>query len=165
MGISDAPVTIEAATSDDLVLCARLICSVAGGRVHDRARSLGSYLGESNRCLLVARRDGHVVGYAKAEPHDLPVGEPQMAPSGIYLGGIVVEPAARRCGIATAMTVARMTWAAERASEVWYVTSSTNSASLDLHRQLGFVEVMRHVQFPGLAFTGGHGVLCRASLA
>ena len=57
-----------------------------------------------------------------------------------------------------------MGWAAERAEEMWYFTNAGNRASLRLHEALGFAEVTRDFVFPGVTFTGGVGVLCRAKL-
>jgi len=45
--------------------------------------------------------------------------------------------------------------------EIWYFT---NAASLLLHYRLGFREVTRDFTYPGVTFTGGVGVLCRACL-
>lgn len=92
-----------------------------------------------------------------AEPADL-------APAGHYLGGVTVEPAWRRRGIALALTDARLRWIAERADEAFYVVNATNLASIDLHRRWGFVEVARGPTFAGVPFDGGLGLLMRTDV-
>jgi hypothetical protein len=48
------------------------------------------------------------------------------------------------------------------ADEVWYFTSAINSASIAMHARLGFTEVTRDFEFPGVTFTSGQGILFRA---
>jgi hypothetical protein len=57
-----------------------------------------------------------------------------------------------------------MAWTAERATEIWFFANAANRASLLLHHGLGFREVTRDFTYPGVTFTGGTGVLCRAWL-
>jgi len=59
------------------------------------------------------------------------------------LSGVLVDPAWRARGIATALTRARLRWAFARTSTVFYVTGADNAASLHLHAALGFQEIKR----------------------
>jgi ribosomal protein S18 acetylase RimI-like enzyme len=87
-----------------------------------------------------------------------------IAPAGYYLAGLLVAPAYRRRGIGERLTRARMAWVALRGTETWFFANAANRASLLLHQGLGFREVTRDFTYPGVTFTGGVGVLCRASL-
>ncbi|WP_406280470.1 GNAT family N-acetyltransferase [Embleya sp. NBC_00896] len=86
------------------------------------------------------------------------------APAGYYLGGVVVAPEARRSGLATRLTAARLAWIAERAPEAWYFTNARNDVSLRLHEPFGFHEETREFTIPGVEFAGGVGVLAHAVL-
>ena len=88
---------------------------------------------------------------------------PDAAPSGLYLGGVVVDPALRRRGIGGALTRARMRAAFAEEPEVLYFANVGNHASIAMHRALGFREVTRAVRVPANGFTGGVGIPFRAS--
>ncbi|AQP51342.1 GNAT family N-acetyltransferase [Tessaracoccus flavescens] len=87
-----------------------------------------------DRCSLVAiEGDGALIGVAKTHLH---VDDDPPAPAGHYLGGIVVDPAWRRRGVGTALTLARLDWVSQRAAAVYYFTNVRNAASLALHARL-----------------------------
>ncbi|MGA5729815.1 GNAT family N-acetyltransferase [Streptomyces seoulensis] len=91
------------------------------------------------------------------------IGEAREAPSGAYLGGIVVDPTRRRANVGTALTVARMRWVFGGPDEqLFYVANTRNRASVALHARLGFCEITRDFWYPGVRFDGGVGVLFRA---
>ncbi|MBM9510091.1 GNAT family N-acetyltransferase [Streptomyces sp. KK5PA1] len=89
---------------------------------------------------------------------------PDAAPDGFYLSGLVVAPGHRHQGVGTALVRARLAWVARRAPYAWYFANARNVASLRLHAELGFVEVTRDFSYPGVEFSGGVGVLCRADV-
>lgn len=157
-------IVIEAAQAFDVPACAELACSYSGGQVHERAAALAHCLTEASKCLFVARLDGTVVGYGKADYFVPPPGASStIAPEGYYLGGVVVVDAMRRRGVGEAITRARMKWAFERAPELWYFANARNRVSLEMHAKLGFVEVTRDFEYPGATFVGEIGVLCNAN--
>jgi GNAT superfamily N-acetyltransferase len=115
--------------------------------------------------LLVAVASGGVVGFARAARWRHPPDPgPSALPQGWYLLGVVVVDAWRRRGIGRALTERRLDWIAERASAAYYFTNARNRPSLDLHAELGFVELTTDFTAPGVSFDGGEGVLCRADL-
>jgi ribosomal protein S18 acetylase RimI-like enzyme len=121
----------------------------------------------AERELLVAvvTATGTLAGYGRIARFDPPPDAPaNVAPAGWYLGGLLVAGAHRRQGIGSALTRARLEWISARSDEAWYFSNARNVASLALHERLGFVEVTRDFVFPGVGFTGGVGVLCRAAL-
>lgn len=155
-----AAVRVRAAIADDVEIIARV--QEAAGRTAHRdgwQRAIAS----EDRCLLVAEEvgSGTVLGWAQTHHHT----EPQdAAPRGHYLGGVTVDPAWRRQGVAAALTDARMRWIADRADEAFYVVNPANRASIDLHRRWAFEEVLRADRLTGVEFTGGIGILMRAAL-
>lgn len=117
-------------------------------------------------CVLVAgcssqTGDPIIVGWAQTYLHAAAV---DAAPTGHYLGGVTVDPSWRRRGVALALTEARVQWIADRADEVFYVVNPRNLASIELHRRWSFEEVMRSARLTGVEFSGGVGILMRASL-
>jgi ribosomal protein S18 acetylase RimI-like enzyme len=115
--------------------------------------------------LVVAEAGQAIVGYGRARLFErAPDAAADTVPHGFYLTGVFVLPEQRRRGIARALTQARLDWIGERADEAWYFTNARNTASIDLHRRLGFEEVTRRFSFPGLTFDGGEGILFRLGL-
>jgi ribosomal protein S18 acetylase RimI-like enzyme len=115
---------------------------------------------------LVAEVAGMVAGfgkcaYCKPPPEDALA---NAAPDGWYLTGVIVAPQFRRRRIGHQLTQARLQWLARRTSKVYYVASAQNRVTIELHRQLGFVEVTRDFSFPKVTFTGGVGILFEMDL-
>jgi ribosomal protein S18 acetylase RimI-like enzyme len=114
--------------------------------------------------LLVADHSGDLVGYGRAAL----VAKPQQAgfehvPAGWYLTGVIVDERFRRRGIGELLTRERLTWILRRSDEAYFFANSLNIASIELHRRLGFEEVVRDFSFPGVTFVGkGVGILYRA---
>ena len=54
-------------------------------------------------------------------------------------------------------------FAREQGHRAYFVVNAANRASIDLHRELGFTEVTRDFDFPGITFTGGEGALFTAN--
>ena len=114
------------------------------------------------RLLLVAEVAGRVGAFAQT--HHLDEHALDRSPAGFYLTGVTVLQEFRRAGLACDLTVARLTWIAERAEEAWYFAAAENAASIRLHDEQGFVEVLRAPRIHGVNFAGGEGVLYRADL-
>lgn len=136
----------------------------------DAVRELSRRLGRSSEpsgfapgaCLLAAKdRNGMLLGWAKAQFWD-----PQdpVAPAGYYLGGVEVDPAWQRRGVARSLGLARLRWVVQRADTAWCVVNARNTASLALQRSLGFTVAARAPGFGTVAFGGGEGLLLRRGL-
>ena len=99
--------------------------------------------------LLGAFDHASMIGYARvayfARGDDAAI---NCAPSGWYLLGVVVHPKWDRQGLAMRLTTGRLTWAAARSSEIFYVAKPDNVASIAMHRKLGFQEVACDVSIP-----------------
>lgn len=107
-----------------------------------------------------------VIGFGRAglvDPDAL-VGA-RGVPPGWYLLGLVVVDDWRRRGVGLELTRRRLEVLAQRTEVAYYVANAANRASLDLHARLGFAELSRAFDWPGMSFEGGAGVLCRADLA
>jgi ribosomal protein S18 acetylase RimI-like enzyme len=157
---------IRPGTLADIPAVADLVMLHSGGARTDWEARLREGLIEPERCLLVAE-EHRIVGYGRVHrfqaPPDAAV---NVAPNGYYLSGLVVAATHRGRGIGAALTQARLSWIAERATEAWYFANARNQRSLRLHQRLGFEEITRDFVFPGVSFEGGVGVLsCATSLA
>jgi len=99
-------------------------------------------MADDSRQMFVAKADGQVIAYgrvARLSADEAASG----APAGCYLSGVLVDPAWRQRGVATALTRARLRWIFARADEAFYVAGADNTASLHLHAALGFQEMKR----------------------
>jgi GNAT superfamily N-acetyltransferase len=92
--------------------------------------------------MFVAKAKGQVVAHARVAELAADEAAPGT-PAGCYLSGILVDPAWRRRGIATALTRARLRWVFNRTDEAFCVIGADNIASLRLHAALGFQEIKR----------------------
>jgi ribosomal protein S18 acetylase RimI-like enzyme len=158
--------SIREGAEADLEDCASLALRAepARGNVEWRESFRGD-LESPARLLVVAESGGAVVGYGRARLFEpAPDAPADTVPAGYYLSGLFVLPEQRACGIATALTRARLDWIGERAAEAWYFANARNTISIELHRKLGFEEISRRFSFPGLTFDGGEGILFRRSL-
>ena len=119
----------------------------------------------TDRLLLVATVGDELAGFARAARWQRPLKAPDnTAPAGWYLLGVVVRDRWRRHGIALELTRQRLEWIRERADEAFYFSNARNRVSIDLHEQLGFVELTRDFDFPDASFAEGEGILFRVDL-
>jgi ribosomal protein S18 acetylase RimI-like enzyme len=160
---SRAEVLVRSAVPGDVPAYAAVLAAYDGrpDAVHrDRLRRR---LRARAGAVLVAEAGGSFAGAGRVawlEP-----GGHRPPPPGYYLVGLIVDSARRRAGVGEALTRARMEWTLTRAEAVWYFANASNQASLDLHARLGFEEVTRDFEVPGVSFEGGVGVLARATAA
>ena len=154
-----AEAIIREAHEADLPGCAILAQRRDGGDQDVWESALGADLRAADRLLLVAISAGRPVGYASVGRQSYVRTGGRSVPDGWFLTGLVVDPLHRRGGIGRRLTQARLQWLDGRTNKVWYFASAMNRASLELHRKLGFHEVTRDFVIPGVAFSGGVGIL------
>ena len=156
-------VIVRMATARDVAPCVALAAKASGRGVREWRTRLRDDLERADRLLLVAQAGPDLVGYGRArrfEPGRDAASD--VAPAGHYLLGLFVEPELRRRGIARALTEMRLAWIKRRAARAWFFTNAQNTASIELHRPFGFVEVTRAFSFPRVTFEGDVGILYRA---
>lgn len=161
-GVPLDDVVLRVATEDDLVACGELVARREGSDADAVTERLRHVHDDRDQVVMVADLHGEVVGYARASRLTPVADGGSNAPDGWYLSGLVVAPEYRRRGIGRSLTEARCEWVWERADAVHYVVSGSNRASQDMHASLGFREVTRDFSVPGVVFSHGGGVLCRA---
>ncbi len=131
-------------------------------RMADRVaqdKAVGSlFIAESKSGQLLAF--GAIEKLAFAEAGASESDGPALVPDGWYLTGVVVTPSARRAGIATALTLARVA-NHSAVSPLRFVVNANNRASIALHDALGFEFESQDFTMPGVTFTGGKGHLFR----
>lgn len=151
-----APFTIRVARSGDAPAVADLYQDREGVSADDAFLWVKRMLAKRSMFAVAEVADA-VVGYGLAvwlEPDD--------APAGFYLGGVVVSPEFRRMGIGRALTRVRIEWVNNRADSAFYFANARNRASFDLHAEFGFVEIQRAATLAGVSFDGGEGILFEA---
>lgn len=135
-------VRIEALTQADVASAVALAVRVLRVKPGDRGQQFASDITDELRQMFVAKANGQLVGYGRVSELATDEAGPGT-PAGCYLSGVLVDPAWRGRGIATALTRARLRWAFARTDTVFYVAGAGNVASLHLHAALGFQEVKR----------------------
>lgn len=147
------------ATGADVPAVARLTHGSFGGDVADWEATVAAQVDRGERVLL-AEADGTVVGYAKAGDR-VPTEPDDPAPAGRWLTGAVVAEQHRRTGVARGLVALLLAEVRPSAEPVWSMTDAADEASLALHADLGFVEVLRAPRMLGQDFRSGEGVLLR----
>ena len=105
------------------------------------ARFLGTQLRDPDVVVLVAEREGGVVGYVYAALE--PQSWKELRDAAGFIHDIVVTESGRRAGIATALLEAAMAWLRERgAPRVVLGTAERNEAAQRLFAKLGFRRTM-----------------------
>lgn len=153
-----ADATVRLVAHADLPACAELIAHASGGEAASWLTRL-QYRFDKGDPLFAAVVDGCVVGFASLTWLDPEETGGRGAPSGWYLSGIGVNQHFQRRGLGRALTQARCAWVWGQGQPVYFAVSASNTASLDLHRELGFRELTREFAITGLSFTDGQGVL------
>lgn len=163
-----ADVRIRTAVPDDIAQLAGIEAEREGRPAVSLVSKIGTaiqHAAAGRGLILVAEHDGRLTAFAKASVFSPAADAPaNTAPPGWYLSGVIVVPEYRRRGIGRRLTQARLGWIGERASRAFYFTNARNQVSIDLHRDLGFVEVTRDFTFPGVTFEGGSGILFMTAL-
>jgi ribosomal protein S18 acetylase RimI-like enzyme len=138
----EGAVRIESLGTGDVASAVELVARVLRVKPGDRGEQFASDITDDSRQMFVGKANGQVIAYGRAAELAADEAGPGT-PAGYYLSGVLVEPAWRGQGIATALTRARLRWVLARTDEVFYVTGADNIASLHLHAALGFQEMKR----------------------
>lgn len=160
-GVPLDAIEVRTARDADIEGCADLVALREGGEVEHWARRIRYWLASGQK-VFVAVLGSRVVGYSRLAWLTPVADGGRRAPDGLYLSGIMVDPRYRRCGIGRSLTQIRLDWARGLGQSVFFVVNALNHASMDLHRELGFRELTRDFDLPGVTFTGGEGVLFMA---
>ena len=148
--------TIRPATRDDLPALGRLgallmrthydfdrrrFLSPGGDPENGYAWFLGTQIDRSDCVVLVAERDGQVVGYVYAGLEELSWKELRDAAG--FIHDVVVDDRGRRLGVATALIEAAAEWLrAHGAPRVMLWTAEQNVGAQKLFAKLGFRRTM-----------------------
>jgi GNAT superfamily N-acetyltransferase len=98
---------------------------------------MGALLGEPGHCVLVAERDGAVVGWVHAHDRRL-----LQSPAEVEIAGLVVTAGARRGGVGALLVSAVEGWARDHGHDRVRVRSNvTRDAAHEFYPTLGFVAV------------------------
>ncbi|MDR0346301.1 MAG: GNAT family N-acetyltransferase [Nocardiopsaceae bacterium] len=156
-GTPRGTVRIEPLKMADVASAVQFAARVLRVKPGDRGEQFASDIAADSRQMFVAKANSQVIGYGRVAGLEADEAAPGT-PAGYYLSGVVVEPAWRRRGVATALTQARLRWVFGHADEAFYVAGADNTASLHLHAALGFKEMKR---FRSERSAGGEDVLSR----
>lgn len=126
----------------DVASAVELVTRVLRVKPGDLGEQFASDITDDSRQMFVAKANGRVIAYGRVAEMAADEASPGT-PAGWYLSGVLVEPAWRARGIATALTRTRLRWVFARTDEVFYVAGADNIASLHLHAALGFQELKR----------------------
>jgi predicted N-acetyltransferase YhbS len=114
-------VRIGPLTRADVAAAVELAVRVLRVKPGDRREQFAADITGEQRKMFVAKANGQVVAYGRIIKLAADEAAPGT-PAGYYLSGVLVDPAWRGRGIATALTRARLRWAFARTSTVFYVT-------------------------------------------
>ncbi len=142
-------ISIRDATNEDLGATSEIVNAESEEGVEVWRERFAEAVTDPRRCFLVATVDDNVVGFGQTRfiLRDRGPGV-EWPPDGWYLSGMTVTPTARRRGIGTLLTVARLNRLREHADCVYYVAEEENVAAIELHHNLGFSRIGT-VRLPG----------------
>lgn len=141
-GTPEGAVRIEPLGMGDVASAVELVRGVLRVDPGDLGEQFASDIADDWRQMFVAKTNGRVIAYGRVAELAADEAAPGT-PAGYYLSGVLVDPAWRGRGIATALTRARLRWVFAHADEAFYVAGADNIASLHLHAALGFQETKR----------------------
>jgi ribosomal protein S18 acetylase RimI-like enzyme len=132
---------VRDATTEDLDTTAALIDSEAGGGIELWRERFAEALADPMRHFLVAVVDEKIVGFGQSRLVTRSSVADAQRPEGWYLSGLTVAPWARRRGVGTLLTQARINRLRDLTDSVFYAAEEENEPTLILHRRLGFVPI------------------------
>lgn len=141
------PLTVMSASGDHLDAWAELRADLWPDETVAEHRAEAAAMLESAERAFVAVQDGRVVGFAEAALRHDYVNGCETSPVA-FLEGIYVRPAARRSGVAKALTDAVAAWGrSEGCTEFASDAEIDNAESHAFHLGAGFEETERVVYF------------------
>jgi ribosomal protein S18 acetylase RimI-like enzyme len=156
LGVASVTVTVRPATRADLPALGRLGAMLlrlhhgfdsrrflAPGEAPEEGYAwfLGTQIAEPETVVLVAERDGAVVGYVHAGLE--PLSWKELRDAAGFIHDVAVDESARHEGVATVLLEAATTWLRERgAPRVLLWTAESNAAAQRLFAKLGFRRTM-----------------------
>lgn len=159
---ADAQIQVRKASAHDLDGVLDVQCRAPGRSATERFREQAAdAITDQSLLFLVACVGENVIGWAMTTHFAEPDGP---APAGHYLMGVTVDPEWRRKGAGTLLVEARLDWIRERDKVAYFFANARNPGSIALHERWGFREIARGVEFRGVPFDGGEGVLFAAEL-
>jgi ribosomal protein S18 acetylase RimI-like enzyme len=154
--MSDAPFLVRRATRRDLPVLGRLgallmrlhyefdrrrFVAPVGNVEAGYAQFLGSQLDTDDATVLVAERDGTVIGYVFAGIE--PFSWKELRDRAGYVHDVVVDPEARHAGAATALMEAAAAWVrTKKVASIMLGTAAQNTGAQRLFERLGFRATM-----------------------
>jgi len=157
-GVVDDRIVVRQAEPHDVAGIVA-VAQTRGPQVEGYADRVAGWVDDPARRVLVADRDGAVVGWAMAASW---IGHTD-APEGYYVSALTVVPSFRRRGVAGRMLADLVDWTWRSAAQIWSVVNARNVASIVVHERHGFREVERGPTYAGITFEGGEGVLLCAT--
>jgi len=166
---SKLSVHVRRAMPGDAPAIAEIDCAREGGDPTDVVDQVRRSLQKGVAEVWVAEVEDAVSAFAKVQSLELEsqeaIGPSRNVASGFYLMGVTVAESARRLGIGSALTSARLDWIASLGvNRAYCLISAENLASIALHSALGFEEVTRDIVYPGVPSSRGIRILFRVDL-
>jgi ribosomal protein S18 acetylase RimI-like enzyme len=101
------------------------------------------FLSDERQLLLVAEQNGAVAGFVRAELQEPAEGRAHRRPRLVMIHELVVDPAARRRGLARKLVEEIEAWAIERGAPVVELgVYAFNAGALDFYRSMGFGDLI-----------------------
>lgn len=126
-------------------------------------RTISDMRNSKGRMVCVSTVEGIIVGYARCRLFE-EAKYPYNGEFGWYLMGMVVHPNFRKRGIGKKLIEFRINWLRSKTKEIFYITNSRNTPSIQSHDSFGFKEIARARGFLNADFSDDQAVLFQKRL-